>query len=365
MFLESIEKRRFLDHFKNIDEEEMLRTPVDILLEDSEASQYILFKHPAKFEEEALIKLLKSKHVYIRMKACELLTNIYMNKIHREEYVVFYRFYLRETDSYEELNQLYTFLGRFVSCKSSTEFDNRERIRTIAKDKTILGAMINYCHIKEVQYQILLVVYVLSFEDTVVELLVPFLDTIVSCLEERSREKILRICYMIVVNILKSSYKLRIGRISTLKHITTNLKDLNLNDTDLKESLMEAYSLLTEEQQRYSVHSYLEDLYKGVLDEGEFHYDQMFWINGLPVLLKNKVEVIKVLKKYLKSHKNNWISLACNDIYMLVKADPTINTVLNKYKVRDILFELTKSEDDEVRFKAVQALYMCIFSEWT
>lgn len=362
MFLESIENRMVVDGFR---EEEILNTPTDLLMKDSDSIQYILFKHPEMFDEATLIKLLNSKRIYIRIKACGLLTDMYANKEHKEEYLVFFRYYLRETESYEELNQLYTFLSSFLSCKSSTEFDHKERRRVISSDKSIMNAMGNYCHIKEVQYHILLVVYVLSFGDECIPHLVPLLDTITGCLEERSREKIMRICYMIVVNILKSTYKLPIGRISLLKHITANLKDLNLNDTDLRESLLEAYRLLSDVQNKYDVHSYLDDLFNGVLDEGEFHYDSNFWFIGLPVLLKNKVELIKVLKKYLKSHKNKWVSLACNDIYMLVRVDPSINTVLNKYKVRDVLFELTKSDDDDVRFRAVQALYMCIFSEWT
>jgi V-type H+-transporting ATPase subunit H len=361
MFLECIEKK--ISNEK-IDEDEFSGKEI-FDLKDLNSQRHFLLKNKGSLKEEQLLELLKSKDVYLRTKACGLLTEIYATKKHRKEYLVFFRFYLREAQSYDEMNQLYNFLSRFLSCRSTSDFDEKQRKLEVCQDTVIMGLMVDYCHFKEVQYQILLVVYVLSFDKENIGHLVVFLERITSILEEKPREKIMRICYKIIVNILKSNHNLSIGLVSSLKHITTNLKDLNLNDEDLKENLIESYSLLSAKQSKYNIHSYLKDLFNGTLEEGEFHYDPLFWSTSLPVLQKNKIEIIKVLKKYLKSHKSIWISLACNDIYMLVKTDPSINAILNKYKVRDILFELTRCEDDDVRFRAVQALYLCIFSEWT
>ncbi|KAK6089733.1 hypothetical protein P3W45_001235 [Vairimorpha bombi] len=326
--------------------------------------RYILYKYPYLLSEECLYKLLKNKDKYISYKSFSLLTDIYKNVEHKKEYVVFFKYMLRENSTYEEKNQLLSLFVIFISCKSNNNFDLVERKDSIIFDTDLTNILKDMICVKELQYNILLILYVFSFTESYIPKICTYLKKIICILKDKSREKILRISYFVIVNILKSDYELSINNIYELRKITLNLCESNISDEYLSQNLKIAKDILNKKHSQYTIEKYTSDLFKGILEDHDFHYDEVFWTTGLPVIMKNSVEIIKILKKYLRSHNTEWICLACNDLYMLIKVHPEFYSLLTKHKVRDVLFELTKSENDEIRFKAIQALYACIFSEW-
>ena len=232
--------------------------------------QYILYKYASYLDEDILLRLLKHRDTYISYKSFSLLTELYKKCKHKKEYIIFFNYMIMEDSTYEEKNQLLSLFVTFISCKSVKTFNLEDRKLEVINDERLISNLQKLITVRELQYNILLFLYVYSFSD----------------------------------------------------------------------------------------------LFKGILEDHDYHYDEVFWSSGYPRISKNIVDIIKLLKKYLKSHNSSWICLACNDIYMLVKSNPQVHNLISKHKVRDVLYELTKSENDEIRFKAIQALYASIFSEW-
>lgn len=354
-----------LKHFDFIDSEiQNFEATIISKNESIDELRYIIYKHSHKISENLLLKLLKHKDIYVSFKACSLLTQIYEKKEHRKEYLTYFRYMFKEDITYEEKNQLIILFTQFLSCKTTIYFDLNKRKTEILKDDNFMAIFKNFICIKELQYNLLLLIYIFSFNFEYLKYIDVFFKPIICILKDRNRIKILRICYFLIVNILKQNYNFSINIIWELRKITLNLCEMNIGDEQLCEHLKISKQILQELHDKYNFKNYLKDLYLGILEEHDFHYDENFWINGLPEILKNKVEIVKILKKYLKSHNNDWICLACNDVYMLIKACPEIYSLVSKHKVRDVLFELTRNENDEIRFRAIQALYACIFTEW-
>ena len=80
--------------------------------------------------------------------------------------------------------------------------------------------------------------------------------------------------------------------------------------------------------------------------------------------MENKIEIVKALKKYLRSTNLTAVCVSANDIYRFVKAAPEVRIYIEKYGVKDDLFHLVTSKDPDIRFHSIQALSGCIFSEW-
>ncbi|WUR02493.1 V-type proton ATPase subunit H (VMA13) [Vairimorpha necatrix] len=329
-----------------------------------EQISYILYKYPHIIPEDLLISLLKNRDTYISYKSFSLLTDLYKNQEHRKEYLVFFKYMLKEDSNYEEKNELLSLFVIFISGKLNMNYDLEKRKSLIINDENIVKILDDLIFIKEVQYNILLILYVLSFNREYIDKLRDiFLKKIICILKDKSREKILRISYSVLVNILKYT-NLSINQIYELRKITLTLCDLNISDEDLRNNLKISKEVLEKKHAEYSIEKYTEDLFRGILEDHDYHYDEVFWNTNMDHINKNIVDIIKILKKYLKSNNNEWVCLACNDIYMIIKGSPNITRLINKHQVNDVLYELTKSENDEVRFKAIQALYASIFSEW-
>ncbi|EEQ81380.1 hypothetical protein NCER_102207 [Vairimorpha ceranae BRL01] len=326
--------------------------------------QYILYKYASYLDEDILLRLLKHRDTYISYKSFSLLTELYKKCKHKKEYIIFFNYMIMEDSTYEEKNQLLSLFVTFISCKSVKTFNLEDRKLEVINDERLISNLQKLITVRELQYNILLFLYVYSFSECYVEKVCTFLKLLIFILKDRSREKILRICYFILVNILNSACKLSINQIYELRKITNNLCESNISDEALTESLKNAHKILEKKHNEYTIENYVTDLFKGILEDHDYHYDEVFWSSGYPRISKNIVDIIKLLKKYLKSHNSSWICLACNDIYMLVKSNPQVHNLISKHKVRDVLYELTKSENDEIRFKAIQALYASIFSEW-
>lgn len=362
-YLKNFENK--LKHFDYIDSEiQNFESAINSKNESIDELRYIIYKHSHEISELLLLKLLKHKDLYVSFKACSLLTKFYEKKEHTKEYLTYFRYMLKEDITYEEKNQLIILFTQFLSCKSNLSFDLNLRKMEILNDKNFMSIFRNLICIKELQYNLLLLIYIFSFNTEYLKYIEEFFKPIICILKDRNRLKILRICYFIIINILKLNYHLSINIIWELRRITLNLCEMNIGDEQLSTNLKICKNILQELHDKYNFQNYLKDLYLGILEEHDFHYDENFWLSGLPEIIKNKVEIVKILKKYLRSHNNNWICLACNDVYMLIKACPEIYSLVSKHKVRDVLFELTRNENDEIRFRAIQALYACIFTEW-
>lgn len=332
---------------------------------DENASAYMLLNSPELLSEDDLVDMLFCSNMYSRYKSAEILTRMYEHKEHRKEYLPFFKKMLKDNTSYDESNYLFCLLIDFLSYKSNNEFDVEKRKLELASNKMFLEILDVSVFVKEVQYNTLMVILVLSYNTECIERMGMLIEDVIVIIKEKTREKVLRVCYGIIVNVFRRGYKFSPGRLNDISKCTELFLKGNYKDIELVSDLSEVRDRVAQANKSFCTLNYLKELFSGRFEDSEYHHRDDFWISNIDMLMKNKVGIVKVLKKYLKSNNSAWVCLACNDIFQLVKAAPDINNLLAKYQVKESLFSLIHSNDDDIRFHAIQALYMCIFSEWT
>lgn len=336
-----------------------------LLRNDEMAPACIMLNSPGLLNEDDLVNLLFCSDMYSKYKSAEILTKMYEHKRHRKEYLPFFRQMLKDNTSYDESNYLLCLLIDFLSYKSNKKFSVEERKSELVSNMTFLEILHILVFVKEVQYNTLMIVFILSYSEECVSRMGTLINDVVLVIKDKTREKILRVCYGIIVNVFDRGYAFSPGRFNDICKCTDLFLESNYNDLEFIHDLKEVKSRIAKIKSSFCIHNYLNELFSGRFEDSEYHHKEDFWVNNLDMLRKNKVEIVKVLKKYLKSSNSEWICLACNDIFQLVKVFPDINVLLAKYQVRETLFALIHSDDDDIRFHAIQALYMCIFSEWS
>ncbi|KAG5860444.1 vacuolar H+-ATPase V1 sector subunit H [Encephalitozoon hellem] len=341
------------------------RKEVSVLLGKESVGASILLSHADLLDEDDLIDLLFCPDIYSRYRSAELLTKIYQSKSHRKEYLSFFKQMLKDNTSYDESNYLLSLLIDFLSCKSSLEFDVEKRKMVLVTNKMFMEILHTSVFVKEIQYNTLMIILIFSYNMECIGKMDTLIDDVVVIVKEKAREKILRVCYGIIVNALENGYTFSPGRLNDISKCTEVLLEGGYSDEELVQDLEKVSSRITQNTKKFCIRNYLNELFSGRFEDSEYHHKEDFWSTNLNMLMKNKVEIVKVLKKYLKSSNPSWVCLACSDIFQLVKASPEINAVLNKYQVKEVLFNLINSDNDDIRFHAIQTLYTCISSEWS
>lgn len=347
--LRSCEDRRELSH----------------LLRSNERAGAHMVLNCTDLSEDDLIDMLFCPSPYARHKSAEALTKMYEHKAHKKEYLPFFKQMLKESTSYEESNHLLRLLIDFLSCRSERAFSIEERKMELASNKIFLEILHTFVFIKEVQYNTLMIILVLSYSGESIKRMGLLINDTVVVIKEKTREKILRVCYAIIVNAFDQGHVFSPGRMNDIAKCTEMLLEGNYGDVEFLADLQDVRNRIVQVNSSFCIRSYLNELFSGRFEDSEYHHKEDFWTNNIEMLMKNKVEIVKVLKKYLRSNNPAWVCLACNDIFQLIKAAPEVNALLAKYQVKDALFGLIHSENDDIRFHAIQTLYMCIFSEWS
>lgn len=375
MFLERLEAKtrdslppevisKGVDRFKEI-KSHGDRREVSAFLGKEDAGASILLSRPDLLDEDDLIDLLFCPDIYSRYKSAEILTKLYGNKSHRKEYFSFFKQMLKDNTSYDESNYLLSLLIDFLSCRSNPKFDVEKRKMALVTNKMFMEILHTSVFVKEIQYNTLMVILIFSYSTECVGKMATLIDDVVIIVKEKAREKILRVCYGIIANILESDYVFSPGRLNDISKCTDLLLEGGYSDEELDQDLEKVRARIAQNAKKFCLRNYLNELFSGRFEDSEYHHKEDFWSNNLDMLMKNKVEIVKVLKKYLKSSNPSWVCLACSDIFQLVRVSPEINAVLNKYQVREVLFNLINSDNDDIRFHAIQTLYTCISSEWS
>lgn len=335
------------------------------LLKEEDVGASVLLEAPELLSEDDLVCLLFCSSIYSRHRSAEILTEMYGHKEHRKEYLSFFKQMLKDNTSYDESNHLLSQLIDFLSCKSNRAFDVEKRKLELASNRIFMEILHTSVFIKEIQYNTLMIILVLSYSKECIDRMDVLIDDVVLVIKEKPREKVLRVCYGVVVNVFDAGYVFSPGRFNDISKCTEMLLEAGSGDADLVSDLERVMGRVTQSNKAFCIRNYLNELFSGRFEDSEYHHKEDFWSSNLDMLMKNKVEIVKVLKKYLRSSNPSWICLACSDIFQLVRASPEINAVLGKYQVKEILFGLINSEDDDIKFHAIQALYTCISSEWS
>ncbi|KAG0418642.1 V-type proton ATPase subunit H, partial [Dictyocoela roeselum] len=264
-------------------------------------------------------------------------------------------------ESYEEINYVYSNLKRLLLQKIGIGDESvRDRI---LDDSVLRDQILVYMKLRETQYNCLLIYWILSFrEDAILDETVPVLKTII---EDRYKEKVLRVSYAILRNIIPRTF-ISLSNAYQLMHLTEKITVRKSKDKEFLENIDWVFSeLRTFVKNTSSIQNYLKEVFTGKLEDSPYHYDDKFWELNVSTLQENKIEILKAMKKYLKGTNNKAICLAANDIHRFLKVFPDAHYTIEKLGLKNDLFELSMSSNENIRFHAVQTLATCVFAEWS
>lgn len=308
--------------------------------------------------EELLLELLENANEYVRFKAAEVLSFLYARRAPSTKFCAFVSKCLEVKKPPSVPKQAMALVQRVL--------ERRENKEIYINDQFI-SRMHDFLAQRELQYHALLLLWILSFEKRALSFMkmhgVPC--ALINIAREQSKEKVLRMCYAILANLYEHGFRLSVAKNNALLDCIGHAEE-KINDEELHRYTESLKRHLVEMQKKGTlVENYFSELFENRLDESACHFDSGFWTTNAAALMAKKVEIIKALKKYLRSHNTKFICLAANDIHMLLKHVPDVFYYVERLKIKDDLVELSMSDDNDVKFYAVKALATCIFTEWS
>ena len=234
-------EKSFTSDIKDLTNKNTIVTIQNILISPHECMiKWILFTVSKQYThdfEPYLLNLLKSEDEYIKFKTCKILTRLYCDTVPSKQYYVFIKLNLRN-DSYDAIDQTLHFLADVLCNKrhSLRVVDNKVYDHNIVKlqfceDETFIDHIAKYIKVQELQYNILKIILVLTYNTQCITILHDhkIIKEVVNILLEKSREKLMRICVGIIKNCLERNYSFSIVTAHRIKDIVDN----TYNDNDM------------------------------------------------------------------------------------------------------------------------------------
>ncbi|KAI5166407.1 V-type H+-transporting ATPase subunit H [Nematocida sp. AWRm78] len=321
-----------------------------------------------------LLELSESSDLLISLKALQLLTRAYryMNQGSGEYYKIVADTIKEEPDS-KKTEQILIFLQRLCTLDyqskriSMSLFEEDPIKEEIAKNNELITAILNVCTKRTCKYQGLMLLWMLTFSKKALDALSRSpMFYMLSFISKDSKEKEQRVSLGIIKNYLKYTEKYNYGtfqKIEALLSVISNKgnKDDPEEQNDLK-YCRERYFKLSQNISTFD--SYLEELQSGELQPYPYHFSIEFWKTNLDTLILKRADIIKSLKRFLKSENQNNIWIAANDIYRIIEVYPESVGIIRQMDIHLVLFEILSSKTSEdVRFHAMEALSVCYSKE--
>ncbi|ELQ75169.1 Vacuolar H+-ATPase V1 sector, subunit H [Trachipleistophora hominis] len=235
------------------------------------------------------------------------------------------------------------------------------RMRFI-KDERVRRILIAMLSIRNVQYNASIILWYVSFSKETIEYFELIVPHLLHLLKTRECEKMVRTTFFIIRNLLKNGFFFSLVTCHDIINDTANMK---YEDEELKSTIDQVARVLKSRLLKTSsFQNYLRELFSGKLENTPYHFSDVFWSMNMNSLIEYKIEIIRALKKYLKSGCTQHKCVAANDLYRFVKACPEIVRIVEKFDLKTELFKLCESTNDDLRFYALQSLSVCIFQEW-
>ncbi|EPR78963.1 Vacuolar ATP synthase 54KDA subunit [Spraguea lophii 42_110] len=339
--------------------------------------------------------------------------NIFINIKPSKKYINALISAILYTDDYDEANFLLSLINKLLS--SFNKYVEELKVYIVLTCSDQVERIIGYVNIRELQYNTLIFIWILTYSKHTIHVIEDKIEIIVNSLQQKYKEKILRVCYGIIKNIIDYNEKLDYNRnvkrsdsrdINNDKEINT-IADNNITATDNKpvksykkifisiincNKIIDISKTITNEykdvdmlndinyivdklslllKNTSSINNYISELFSGRLEDAPYHYDNSFWENNIHVLLNNGnystiQGIFKALKKYLyRTDDIRSVCVAANDLYRIIKIAPEIYPVVDKLNIKQTLVKLSDNNNEDIRFHALQTLSTCIFTEWS
>lgn len=334
-------------------------------LDPKSQSSYLFVHSPKLIKEECidlLIHLTHSTNQYVILKSIENLSKIFLDKLPTEDFldVVCVKLNEKYSDRFK-IQILKIFQGILI--RKNDYFALKKILITRKRFIETLSYLLKY---KELQYDSLMVLWTLSFDEDSVEIFkeCKIFDHLYHILCDRTQEKVVRAGFNVLYNSYKNDFNYDTAHTDKIQRCIRNILE-RCEDIELLEVLRNLDNIIeNRKKEMNTVKSYLKEVFGNRLDESKCHYDGVFWDMNISVILKNKIEILKALKKYLRSHNPRDVCVASNDIHMILKYEPSVYYYVEKFKIKDELLRLSGSENSEISFYTTRALTTCIFTEW-
>lgn len=322
-----------------------------------------------KITETLLLMLLDNDDLLISLKSCQLLTRIYASsRTAPLEYYLYFVHHLSREGDPQKIEQLLIFLQDLsLHTRPLRDADGEDPIKAeMCRNHRLLAAVVSLCTMKKVRYQALVLLWILSFSPRSFGELekVNVFPVLSYVCRETNKEKEVRVALAITKNYLKSCEgpSCQVQKIEDLLHYSSHLESM---DAEAKEDFRyckEKFAALCRHISSFD--SYLKELKSGQLQPLQYHFSEDFWANNLGLLMEGRTEILKMLKRYLKSDDPQNIWVAANDVYHFVKAHPEICATLRQFGIQESLFEiLNRPQTEDVRFHVMEALSICYTKE--
>ncbi|KAI5181225.1 V-type H+-transporting ATPase subunit H [Nematocida sp. AWRm80] len=324
--------------------------------------------------EEVLLVLSANEDLLISLKALQILTRMYrhQNKASAEYYKIIAEA-IREEPNGKKTEQILIFLQRLAMLDYQKQTFSQQLFSVdplreeIARNEELIAGILGVCTKRVCKYQGLLLLWILTFSRPALKILERSpMFSLLSFVSQECKEKELRMSLGIIRNYLTYTSKYNYSAFQKIEELLSIASSKgNKEDPEEQEDLeycRAKYSTLAKHISTFD--AYLEELQSGELHPQPYHFSEEFWRNNIENIIEMRSEIIKSLKKYLKSEDPNNVWIASNDIYRIVEVYPASVSIIKQMNIHQILFSiLTSKSSEDIRFHVMEALSVCYTRE--
>lgn len=321
-----------------------------------------------------LLRLGRHEDLLISLKALQILTRLYRSKeTAPAEYYRILEEIIRESPTGKKTEQSLVLLQKLATREHEKQGIRPEAAQEdplrleIASQQDLVSAILNVCTQKTCKYQALLLLWILTFSRSALERLAQSpMFGMLSFVSKDCKEKELRASLFIIRNYLQYASKYTFGTFQRIEELLSAVSNRgNKDDPEEQEDLQYCRERYIELSQKTSTFTaYLQELESGQLVPTPYHFSDEFWGNNLESIKQSRSEILKMLKRYLRSSDTNNIWIASNDIYRMVGVYPDCVPIIRQIGIHQRLFEiLSSTASEDVMFHVMEALSVCYTRE--
>jgi len=235
----------------------------------------------------------------------------------------------------------------------------------------LLGAVLNdYTNKRQVLYQTLFCLWLLSYDETVAEdfgRISNLVSQLVEVIRKEDRVKIRRVGVAILRNILSKGENNEQMIKAGMVKLAAGLTQKKWKDEDIEQDLAVLNDVLEKDVNVLnSFELYKEEVMSGNLVWSLVHRSEKFWRENVGRFEENNFKVLGVLLELIRSSNNPQVlAIACYDLGEFVRFHPRGRKVLSKMDGKvDIMNLMTNNPDAEVQKHALLCVQKMMVHNW-
>jgi V-type H+-transporting ATPase subunit H len=236
---------------------------------------------------------------------------------------------------------------------------------------TLVDALKRNQNNPQMQYQIILCLWLLSYETEIAETMdhkYGILETLIKITRKAVKEKVIRVCVATFRNLAEKALKFNISAmlVYRLLPLCEQLAGRKFQDEDILEDVQALCEILRVEFQNISSYeAYVTELENHRLDWTPVHLSEKFWEENAHRFNDNNYALLKALASQLTPTANHTVlAVVVHDIGQYIKYCPLGKHVLTEIGAKHRIIELMEHEDPDVRYHALSAVQRMMVHAW-